>query len=120
MFLWKDFFHPGQLPPPGTLFYRQFTNILEPLVPLLPVVACKLLLPQFFNELSPLKLSGAVSPTFPWCVGPLAGPTRRSFPPESPFDEVPNDLNIVESVQENTCKTHTQDKTIINPLSFSL
>ena len=95
----------GQLPPPGTLFYREFTNILEPLVPLIPVIACELLLFEFFISL-PIKLVGAVSPVFPWCVGPLAGPTRRSsVPPESPFDEVPNELNILESLQGNASKT---------------
>ena len=106
------------MPPPGTLFYRQFTNILEPLVPLLPIVACKLLIYPFSNVFSPFELLGVVSPTFPWCVGPLSGPTRNSsLPPQSPLDEVPNDLNILESVQENTSKRHC---TKIKPLILYL
>ena len=61
---------------------------------------------QYFHNLN----SGAAFPTLPWCVGPLSGPIpQSSFPPESPFEEVPNDLNILESVQENTSKKCFQE-----------
>ena len=95
---------PGTVfPPPGTLFFRQYTDILAPFYPVIPFVACKLVLHLSKKICSPFD-SGAAFPALPWCVGPLAPPTpQTTFPPE-PVEEVPNDLNVLESVQEITSK----------------
>ena len=111
---------PGQLPPAGTLFFRQFTNILEPLAPAVPLVACEFI-PQIGEFRSRLiKILGVVFPTLPWCVGPLSSPIpRTSLPPESPVDDVPNDLNGPD-IQENTSKICVFRAMIIHPFYFSV
>ena len=49
------------------------------------------------------SIQGVVLPTLPWCVGPLAAPAPiSSFPPEVPLDQVPNDINVMESDNENS------------------
>ena len=49
------------------------------------------------------SIQGVVLPTLPWCVGPLAAPTPiSSLPPEVPLDQVPNDINVMESDNENS------------------